>query len=365
VPRVLLVHQPVDGGVGRHVADLAEGLARRGADVTVCGPGPPKGLDGTVAHVELPMGRAVDPREDFAAAARLAGIVRELRPGLVHAHSSKAGAVARLARVRHPRVPLVYSPHLYAFAGLFERPGERFAYRAFEMALAPAATRVVCVCESEAVLARSVGPARRVRVVHNGVPAGDDVPRDAELAALAREGPLVGVVSHLQPRKGLDVMLSAMPLVLTRHPAARLAVVGDGPALKSLRSHAETLKVGHAVHFLGSRTDPRPAMRAMSVFALPSLAEAFPYVVLEAMSVGTPVVASDVGGVGEAVRDGRDGRLLPPGDHEALAAAVNELLDDRETCARYGESAAARVRESFTIDSMLTGINGVYSEMLS
>src|SRR5262249_20347416 len=108
---------------------------------------------------------------------------------------------ARLARARHPRVPLVYSPHLYAFAGHFERRGERLAYRAFEAALAPAATRVICVCESEAVLARSIGPARRVRVVHNGVPPGDDVPAAAEVAALAGEGPLVGVVSHLQPRK--------------------------------------------------------------------------------------------------------------------------------------------------------------------
>ena len=109
------------------------------------------------------------------------------------------------------------------------------------------------------------------------------------------------------------------------------------------------------MHFLGPRTDPRPAMRAMSVFALPSLAEAFPYVVLEAMSVGTPVVASDVGGVGEAVRDGRDGRLLAAGDPKALADAINDLLGDRDTRARYGESAAARVRESFTIDSMIDG----------
>src|SRR5207248_3026634 len=79
-------------------------------------------------------------------------------------------------------------------------------------------------------LARSVGPARRVRVVHNGVPPGGDVPPDAEVAALAGDGPLVGAVSHLQPRKGLDVLLGALPGVLARHPAARLAVVRGGAA---------------------------------------------------------------------------------------------------------------------------------------
>jgi glycosyltransferase involved in cell wall biosynthesis len=224
---------------------------------------------------------------------------------------------------------------------------------------------VICVCESEAALARSIGPKRRVRVVHNGVPAGDGVAAAPEVADLTVGGKLVGVVSHLQPRKGLDVLLDALPGVLARHSDARLAIVGDGPALKSLRSHAETLKVGHAVHFLGSRADPRPSMRAMSLFVLPSLAEAFPYVVLEAMSVGTPVVASDVGGVGEAVRDGHEGRLVAAGDSGALAAAINDLLSDGEKSSRYGENAAARVRESFTIDSMLTGINGVYSEILS
>jgi glycosyltransferase involved in cell wall biosynthesis len=365
VTRVLLVHQPVDGGVGRHVADLANGLVGGGAEVTVCGPGAPIGLDGAVSQIELPMGRAVDPREDVRAVGRLARVVRDLRPHVVHAHSSKAGAVARLARARTLSVPLVYSPHLYAFAGHFERPGERLAYRAFEALLAPAATRVVCVCESEAVLARTIGPARRVRVVHNGVPAAAEITPDEEVAALAPDGSLIGVVSHLQPRKGLDVLLSALPSVLARHPAARVAVVGEGPALKGLRSHAEMLGVGHAVHFLGPRADPRRQMRAMSVFVLPSLAEAFPYVVLEAMSVGTPVVASDVGGVSEAIRDGGEGRLVPAGDASSLAAAIGELLDDRDARARMGANAAARVSESFTLPAMVEGITGVYSEILA
>ena len=144
--------------------------------------------------------RAVAPRSDLAAVAGLTRIVRELRPDIVHAHSSKAGAVSRLARILHPRVPLVYSPHLYAFAGDFERPSERRAYRAAERLLAPAASRVVCVCEDEARLARSIGPTGRVRVVYNGIAPAGAGPADPRIAALSERGPVVGALALLHRR---------------------------------------------------------------------------------------------------------------------------------------------------------------------
>src|SRR5256885_16633772 len=178
--RVLLCHQPIDGGVGRHVCDLAGGVAEAGHEVTLCSPAPPAGVAGEVAHVSLELRRAPSPRSDPAAVARLAAILRHLRPHVVHAHSSKAGAVARLARFADPHVPVLYSPHGYAFAGHFTRSGERAAYRWIERALAPLATRVVCVCEAEARLARAAGADGRGAVVYNGLapaPAGAADPR--------------------------------------------------------------------------------------------------------------------------------------------------------------------------------------------
>ncbi len=363
--RVLLVHQPIDGGVGRHVVDLANGLADRGVAVTVCGPCAPAGLGSATEVRPLSLGRAVHPRADGVAVRELARIMRDSRPDIVHAHSSKAGAVSRIVRAAHPRVPLVYSPHGYAFAGYFERPGERLAYRMFETILAPAASRVICVCESEAALARSIGPSRRVRVVHNGVAEPPSAPPDDAVAELCRRGPVVGVVSHLHAGKGIDTLLDATPALLERHSRAQIAIVGDGPALKGLRSRAERLKVGHAVHFLGPRADPRPAMRAMDVFVLPSRAEAFPYVILEAMSVGAAIVATRVGGVAEALRDGLSGRLVDADDAPALARAVSGLLDDAGARTSLGEHARSVVRERFTIESMVAGITGVYGELLA
>ena len=135
--RVLLCHQPTDGGVGRHIRDLAVGLRARGYDVVLCGPAVPEGLGGEFPHAHLDLRRAVAPRADLPAIARFGAIVGDLRPDVIHAHSSKAGAVTRLARLLHPRVPVVYTPHGYAFAGYFSRPAERLAYRWVERILAP------------------------------------------------------------------------------------------------------------------------------------------------------------------------------------------------------------------------------------
>ncbi len=363
VTRVLLVHQPIDGGVARHVRDLANGLLEQGYEVTVCGPRAPEGVIESVGRRELNLQRAVAPRPDLAAVADLAKIVRELRPDVVHAHSSKAGAVSRLARILHPRVPLLYSPHLYAFAGYFERSGERRAYRVAERLLAPAASRVVCVCEDEARLARSIGPAGRVRVVHNGIAPAGDGPIDARIAELGERGPVIGALALLHRRKGLQTLLDATPRVLDRHPRAQVAIVGDGPELEALRARAQRLDVGHAVSFLGPTEDPLSALRGMRVFAHPSWSESFPYVILEAMSLGLAIVASDVGGVGEAVVDGESGLLVPARAEHALADALSAMLDDRDGATRMGEMAQRQANRRFTLTAMTDGMADVYSEV--
>ncbi|HYM44596.1 MAG TPA: glycosyltransferase family 4 protein [Solirubrobacteraceae bacterium] len=362
--RLLLCHQPTDGGVGRHVEDLVLGLGERGYEVLLCGPAVPKGLAGKVAHAHLDLGRAIAPRADVAAVAGLGRIVREHRPDLIHAHSSKAGAVARLARPLQPRTPLIYTPHGYAFAGYFSRSGERLAYRGIEQALAPLASRVVCVCEAEARLARSIGPKNRVRVVHNGVEPVQDGPVDRRVAELSRRGPVIGALAQLRPGKGLETLIDAFPRMLTRHPTAQLAIVGDGPDLQKLRAHTELRGTADAVHFLGSSSDPQAVLRGLEVFVHPSWAEAFPYVILEAMSLGRPIVASDVGGIGEAVVDGASGFLVRPRDDGALAEALLEMLDDPIRRTRMGAMALSRVRECFTRAAMIGRLIDVYDELM-
>ncbi|MGH2884346.1 MAG: glycosyltransferase, partial [Solirubrobacteraceae bacterium] len=232
--RVLLVHQPSDGGVGRHVADLADGLVALDYEVITCGPTPAAGLASGHEHIRLDLRRSVSPA-DLRMAASFAGIVGRVRPDVVHAHSSKAGAVARLAKLSHRRVPVVYTPHGFAFAGHFRSRTERLAYREAERALGRLTDRLVCVCEAEARLARRVAPADRVRVVHNGVPlASPDAPESPAIAALRRLGPVVCTLGLMRAGKGLETLVDAAPAVLASHPTAQFAIWGDGPETGAL-----------------------------------------------------------------------------------------------------------------------------------
>ncbi len=360
--RILLCHQPTDGGVGRHISDLAIGLGERGYEVVLCGPAVPPGLTGRFAHARLDLRREVRPRPDLAALIRFARVVGAIRPDIIHAHSSKAGAVARLGRPLHPRVPVIYTPHGYSFAGYFSRPVERLAYRGIERALAPMASCVVCVCEAEARLARSVGPSRRVRVIHNGIGPAEDGPVDARLADLARRGPMIGALTLLRPGKGLETLIDAVPRVLASHPSAQVAIFGEGPDLDALRERARLRAVATSVHFLGPSAAPLEALRGMDVFVHPSWAEAFPYVILEAMSLGRPIVASNVGGIAEELVDGDSGVLVAPRDEAALAGALVEMLDDPDRRARLGEMALKRVSESFTRARMVERFASLYDE---
>jgi glycosyltransferase involved in cell wall biosynthesis len=366
MPRVLLVHQPIDGGVARHVSDLAAGLAERGCEVTVCGPALPAReipYGERVDHIRLDLPRVIAPGADAMALWGLARAVRDRRPDIVHAHSSKAGAVARLERALNFRTPLVYTPHLYSFASSFAGARERFAYREVERALAPLASRTVCVCEAEARLARMVGPAGRVRVVYNGVEPASTRSIDPRIAQLSQIGPVICAIAMLQRRKGIETLIDATPRVLAHHPSAQVAIWGDGPALGALRTQAAELGVIDAVHFLGLSTDPLAALRGAAVFVHPSRAEAFPYAILEAMSVGMPIVASDVGGVAEALVDGESGLLVAAGQREALAQALVDILGDADRRTSIGSAARSRFERHFTLQTMLDGLTSVYGEI--
>ena len=360
--RVLLCHQPTDGGVGRHVRDLIEGLVARGHEVAVCSPALPQGLRQPVAHVHIDLRRAVAPGADTSALLRLARVVRDLRPDVIHAHSSKAGAIARLARPFFAHTPVLYTPHGYAFAGYFSRSLERLAYLGIERTLAPLTSRVVCVCEAEAQLARSIGSRERVRVIHNGIAPAGEGDADARLLALSRGGPVIGALTLLRPGKGLETLIAATPQVLASHPEARVAIVGQGPDLAKLRAQAVALGVAEEIHFLGPTEQPLPSLRAMDVFVHPSWAESFPYVILEAMSLSLPIVASDVGGVAEAVVDRDSGLLVRPRDERALARALVAVLDDRARARRLGERARSRLELRFTRTEMVERLAELYDE---
>ncbi|MGV9339641.1 glycosyltransferase [Streptomyces sp. NPDC003688] len=366
-PRVLHLAQPVDGGVARVVLDLVRAQLATGLRVAV---GCPEGelaqrareLDAEVW--EWPAVRSPGP-ELRGEVRRLGRLIAQARPGLVHAHSAKAGLAARLAL--RGRVPVVFQPHAWSFeaaggiTGALARRWERFGARW--------ADRVVCVSEAERERGLRAGVRAAYAVIPNGVdpvrfcpaPAGPArATLSAELGVDLGTDPLVVCVGRLCRQKGQDVLLRAWERVRAEVPRARLALVGDGPDRAALRAAA-----GPGVLFPGAVSDVRPWYRAADLVALPSRWEGMALAPLEALACGRPVVLADVDGARESLPSASAGLcLVPPEDPAALAAAVAGLLTDAPLRAEFGESGRRHVLSTHDVRHTAERIAGVYRELL-
>jgi len=171
----------------------------------------------------------------------------------------------------------------------------------------------------------------------------------------------VGCVARLDPVKDLAMLLRAFARVAQRHSAVHLILVGDGPERGALSSDTDRLGLSGKVHFAGTRPN-RPNLHALfDVSVLTSLSEGFPNTIVEAMAAGRPIVATRVGGVPDAVEDGRSGLLVEAGDDEAFARALATLLQDDTKRATLGSEARERARRLFHLSLVLPQLESIYA----
>ena len=197
-------------------------------------------------------------------------------------------------------------------------------------------------------------PAGSLEVIHNGV-----LDEPVEPAHRHAPGPLVGAAGRLEPEKGFDVLVRAVATL----PDVEMTVLGEGEERGPLTALAAELGMDGRLTLPGWSTAPRPQIASFDVFVLCSLMESFPLVVLEAMLAGTPVVASDVGSVAEAIEDGVTGLLVPAGDPEALAAALRRVLSEPGLADRLRAAALERARREFTATAMGRSYGALYDRV--
>ncbi|GAA2933404.1 glycosyltransferase [Streptomyces mexicanus] len=375
------------GGQNVYVARLTEELARRGHDVTVYTRRDDPDLPD---RVPLPGGAVVEhvpagppevlPKDDLFAhmpafGAHLARAWRHERPDVVHAHFWMSGMASLLGAGPHG-IPVTQTFHAL---GTVKRrhqgsadtsPPERVGV---ERQIGRTCDRVLATCTDEVqeLAAMGISP-RRVSVVPCGVDAahfhpGAD-PATAPAPGRARRHRLLAC-GRLVPRKGYDLAIRA----LSRIPNTELLLAGgpppehlDGePEARRLRELADREGVGDRVHLLGA-VDPgrMPAlMRSADLVLCTPVYEPFGIVPLEAMACAVPVVATDVGGHRDSVADGRTGRLVAPGDPDAVAAAVRDLLGSDRVRRCYGTAGRARVLARFTWPRVADGVEQVYRRL--
>jgi glycosyltransferase involved in cell wall biosynthesis len=227
-------------------------------------------------------------------------------------------------------------------------------------ALTPITDGFIAVADAhgEHMLNKEGFPAEKVFVIPNGVDTNRFAPSlnsdsvRAEIGVGATD-PVVAIVAALRPEKNHELFLVVASRVLLQFPNAKFLIIGEGPRRELLEQHAAELGITASVRFLGSRCDVARLLSASDVFALTSHNEANPVSILEAMSVGKPVVATDVGSIHEAVANGRTGYLVPPGDATALAARLVELLQNPLRAQALGAAAREAVVENWSVEAMV------------
>jgi glycosyltransferase involved in cell wall biosynthesis len=176
---------------------------------------------------------------------------------------------------------------------------------------------------------------------------------------------VVATVGRLSWEKGQDVLLRSVPAVAAALPEVRFLLCGTGPEEGSLRRLAQGLRVADRVEFLGFAPDVRPVLASAAIFAMPSRSEGLGVAVLEAMAMGNPVVASDVGGLRDSVLQGETGLRVPADDPEALAEALLALLQSPERARQMGAAGRARALEQYDRPRVVDHILDLYHEVLS
>jgi len=296
------------------------------------------------------------PARDVRALAALVGLFRRERPAIVHTHTSKAGFIGRLA-ARLTGVPaIVHQPHGHIFYGYYSRAVTAF-YVALERIAARVSDRLVTLTdrEIEEHLALGIGRREQFVTVPSGVPTAElraqSPGRRAarEALGLPAQAFVIAALGRLVAVKGFDLLIEAMPAVLAAVPDTQAVIVGDGPEEDALASLAERLGVRSCVRMHGPSADVAAILAAADVLAAPSRNEGMGRSLVEAMALGVPVVGAAVGGIPTVVGDDEAGRLVPPDDVGALAAALIELGRDERVRTKLAEVARERAELFSTI----------------
>ena len=307
----------------------------------------------------------IDDPDDSIAVGALAAHLAEVRADVVHAHMYRAETVATRAVIAlgeaGQRKPyLVATIHSSRIRSLEDQLHLR--------ELTPYMDRLIAV--SWAIQRKLVDEERTsvpVSLVYNGVDLQRYDQQEAcctlpEEYGMEPGSQIVGVVARLEPEKGHPTLLEAWPAVLRAAPDAYLLIVGEGSRRAALEVQARELRIAHRVVFTGRREDVPAVTAALDVAVLPSYREAQGMVILEAMALSRPVVASNVGGIPEMIQDGVTGLLVPPRDAGALAGAIIRLLTNHPLADTLGRAGHDMVHDRFCIELMVSANESIYDE---
>lgn len=358
--RILHVFRTPVGGLFRHVRDLAHGQQALGhmvgilCDSTTGGDGAVRLLETAQRYCELGVTRIPISRMpglgDISGVRQTIAHANAVKPDVIHCHGAKGGVYGRIAAWQLG-IPSAYTPHGGSLHYKWASPAG-VVFLGTERILARMGGGMAFVCDFERqAFDQKIGLGKNPwRVTYNGLWPDEfaTLPLNEDASDLV----FIGEMRHL---KGVDVLIDALALCAQQRKVTA-CLVGDGPDMAAYQAKVKEAALDGLITFAG-RLPAAEALKRGRIFVMPSRAESFPYVVLEACAAGRPVIASNVGGVPEALPASR---LVPPGDAQALSLAILSALQNPDAAAAQAAEDHASMRERFSAETMVNGVVALY-----
>lgn len=345
-------------GAPRHLLSILENIDSAKFEMSaICPPGPLAGeIRKLRPHIELEI-ISMRSRFDTQAIKKIRRAIREIKPDIIHVHGTRGGFLGRLAAIGF-NIPVLYTEHLWTKQFKLSNRFLNFLHYNSNWFLDLFTTLNIAVSAAvkDFLVSSHISYPEKIKVIYNGIAMSKykaKVFQDQKEIKIA-------TVATLNAHKGVQYLLKAMPEIVREFPEVQLEIIGDGEYRRKLRELSNKLKLKNHVKFVGFVPNIEKYLTRFDLYVQPSLSESFGLAMVQAMSIGLPVVATATGGIPEVVTYDKSGILVDPADSRALADAILQVMRDPIRAKKMGETAYREARLRFNIKDMIIALETTY-----
>lgn len=367
-----LITQSEWGGAQRYVLDLAESM-KQDFDVSIAAGGPDgaglSSMTGSIPFYPLKnLVREINPIKDVKAFFEIRALLKKIQPQILHLNSSKVGVLGALASLRLG-IKVIYTVHGWVF--LEPMPTwKRWFYIFCEKISCRLHQATILLSQKELEIAKANKLAcGKTKIIGHGIETPKFLPKEEARDKLQKilgrqiynESFWIGTIANFYETKDPANLVNALKKINENFLSI---IIGDGPLYRDIEHLINKVNLSGKIFLVGSMLEASSLLKAFDIFVLPSAKEGFPYVILEAMAAGLPIVATSVGAIPEMIENEKSGLLVPPRNPDLLRSAILKILKDRNLRFSLGKGAEMEFSQKFSKEKMISEIQNLYNQLL-
>lgn len=313
--------------------------------------------------------RSISPWSDFLATLEIRGLIKKIKPDIIHLNSSKISILGSLASIG-AKSKLIYTAHGWVFNEPLSFPKKLF-YIYAEKITALLKDKIICVSEydKQTAIKKNIAPENKLITIHNGLESIEFYPQEEAREKLTKFMPelktkkdkiWLGVIGGLYKTKGYEFLIESANALINKHKLPIiLIIIGEGEERVRLEKLVDKYNLKHSV-FLPGRIYSAKIMKAFDIYTCSSVKEGLSYTIIEAMQASLPIIATHVGGTPELIQDHKTGLLVDPGDSKALTNAIITIINDKDLQIKLAKNAQEKSLQKFKLENMITETKLLY-----